>query len=63
MSQLIYGINYTNKTEKIEFMTPCPLDDCRGFIDKNGLCHLCGAIVCTKCNEFIKKVPNILETQ
>ena len=34
-----------------EYIFPCPLEDCRGYIDPSGSCGTCDASVCCQCGE------------
>lgn len=32
---------------------PCPVDDCRGFVDKSYVCTVCDSKICKDCHEII----------
>ena len=47
---------YTNKPtpeERRQFIMPCPVDDCRGFLSSQHKCGLCSIYSCVHCNAVI----------
>lgn len=45
------------KSEKKEdtYVGPCPVNDCRGFLNKGFQCGLCATNVCAECREIVNK--------
>lgn len=42
----------TNGESRFKSGHPCPLEECRGYIDdSNGMCGLCAKTVCLRCNK------------
>lgn len=42
------------KRARRTFTSPCPVDDCRGFLSADMVCGVCGAKACTKCGVLLK---------
>lgn len=40
-------------SEKKQFIYPCPVDDCRGFLSTKWKCGVCDAKVCNECLEVL----------
>ena len=38
------------RVKKRVFTTPCPRDECRGFLSQEGICGLCSYTACVKCH-------------
>lgn len=58
----LYGRSYQARhNRRVEtyasFEEPCPVDDCRGFVEKCGQrCGICKTFVCRKCTKILGKV-------
>ncbi len=54
--------NFTNKKleikEKREFIMPCSVENCRGFLSKTYRCGICSTYTCPKCFDIIGKNKN-----
>lgn len=49
--------NRRNVETYTSFEEPCPVDDCRGFIEKCGQrCGICKTFVCRKCTKVLGKI-------
>ena len=59
---------HTNKPtaeERRQFIMPCPVDDCRGFLSSQHKCGLCNIYSCVQCSAVIghnKDDPHICNT-
>lgn len=55
-----------SKKEKKQFIHPCPVNDCRGFLSTQYICGVCKCKVCSNCHEIKKDEhkcnPETLET-
>jgi hypothetical protein len=47
-------VTHEEKTHR-QFITPCPVDDCRGFLSSQYKCGLCETWSCPDCNVIIGK--------
>jgi len=43
--------NTTSSSNERKVIKPCFSDNCRGFIEQNGVCKMCKMIICTKCHQ------------
>jgi hypothetical protein len=66
----IYRLDFPDETDKKEekelYVSPCPVNDCRGFLSTRYKCGVCGINACSECREIKKDDhvcdPNILES-
>jgi hypothetical protein len=52
----IWGLKNPAPIEQVEtkkngfkYIYRCPLEDCKGFLDKDAICQICDNLICTKC--------------
>ena len=43
------GLKQKNKTQTFEYTYACPLENCKGFLNKDFKCDLCDSNICNKC--------------
>jgi len=43
------------KKQRVEFITPCPVDECRGFMNDSMTCGVCTVKACTKCGVILSE--------
>jgi len=57
----IQNLNISNTTNKIkhEYTYSCPIDSCKGYLNKDFICDLCDSTICKKC--YIKLENNMKE--
>jgi hypothetical protein len=56
--------NAGGKTERRQFIKPCPVDDCRGFLSTQWKCGLCSTWSCPDCHMVIgesKDTPHVCD--
>jgi hypothetical protein len=49
-----------NEIQESRTYTPCPVEDCRGFVTERHTCGICGVTVCSSCHEI--KVKDVKHT-
>jgi hypothetical protein len=47
--------NGNQNAESRQYVRTCPVDDCKGFVNKKWICGLCESKICEKCHEVINK--------
>lgn len=55
-----FGKQLTNT--RMEFIKPCPDNDCKGFLSTGYKCGLCNKFTCSKCNDMLGLDKNIEHT-
>ncbi len=58
----INNVNKDKDKEKKQFIKPCPVENCRGFLSTGYKCGLCSTSVCSKCFEVKGKTKEEIET-
>ena len=43
------GLKQKNKTTSFDYTYACPLENCKGFLNKDFKCDLCNSSICAKC--------------
>lgn len=53
-SQLVRNLNIheANYKKRQVYIRPCPVSNCRGFLNNNWKCGICDKTVCSKCHEI-----------
>jgi hypothetical protein len=54
--------NKKEDIEKKQFIKPCPVENCRGFLSSAYKCGLCSTFVCSKCFEIKGKTKDVEHT-
>lgn len=57
----IYTIDKSEKTEKKQFIKPCPVENCRGFLSTAYKCGICSTFSCSKCFEIKGKTKDEID--
>ena len=57
-----YDGNEVGDTERKQFIKPCPVDDCRGFLSSQWKCGLCSTWCCPDCHMIIGATKNTVHT-
>jgi hypothetical protein len=59
-------IKSDNEKKTVTFTKPCPVSNCRGFINNRWNCGVCSAKICNECHEIKKDEhkcdPSVVET-
>ena len=65
-------LNFNHKNKKITFQYTyaCPIDTCKGFLNKDYICEICNSDICSKCYVKIHEaekghhecIPELVET-
>lgn len=59
-------IKADNERKTVTFTKPCPVTDCRGFINNRWNCGVCSAKICNECHEIKKDEhkcdPSVIES-
>jgi len=59
-------IKSDNERKKVTFTKPCPVDNCRGFINNRWNCGVCATKICNECHEIKRDEhkcdPSVVET-
>jgi hypothetical protein len=54
--------NGNEKGERKQFIKPCPVDNCKGFLSTNHLCEICKIYCCKDCDEpvgYTRDAPHV----
>ena len=46
--------------QKLEFIAPCPIEDCRGFMNAKMVCGTCGVVACEHCG-IVKEEDHVCD--
>lgn len=54
---LDYQTQHKNENTNLFYIKKCPIQNCNGFLNQNGLCEICNTTICLQCLE-IKKIDH-----
>lgn len=49
------GADVATKKAKVDFICPCPVEECRGFMNAQMECGVCGNTACTECGVLLPR--------
>ena len=52
-NKIYYGLDLIPNKDKKEFICPCPVDNCRGFLSTKWKCAICETNVCKHCRNIL----------